>query len=412
MIVIGRRIPLASFPSYIVKEKQMKHQTGLEDAYVIKDSKKLRMGYTTGSCAAAAAKAAVQMLLTGDLVEEAALLTPKGILLHLLIEDIQIKYACDGSVEEVSCAVQKDGGDDPDATHGAFIYATVSRQEQGITIDGGTGVGRVTKLGLSRLVGEAAINPVPYRMIEEETAGVCKENAYQGGVKVIISVPDGEKLAAKTFNPRLGITGGISILGTSGIVVPMSEDALLASIRLEMQTLAAQGAGYLLITPGNYGEAFASRMHRLNRSTEMKCSNYVGETIDMAVELDMKGILFIAHIGKFIKVSGGIMNTHSRNADCRAELMAAAYLRAGGDADTARKILSTYTTEEALDILNSEDMLDGTMGQVCEKVEFYLKNRCRDRIQIGAILFSQTKGKLGETSEVQNLIEKINRGGI
>lgn len=395
----------------------MKHQTGLENAYVIKDSKKLRMGYTTGSCAAAAAKAAAGMLLTGDLVEEVALMTPRGILLHLLIEDIRMKYDDNRKVKEVSCAVQKDGGDDPDATHGAFIYATVTRQEQGITIDGGKGIGRVTKPGLARLVGEAAINPVPYRMIEEETAKVCKENAYQGGMKVIISVPEGEKLAAKTFNPRLGITGGISVLGTSGIVVPMSEDALIASIRLEMQTLTAQGAEYLLITPGNYGEAFASRMHKLNRSTEMKCSNYVGETIDMAVELGIKGILFIAHIGKFIKVSGGIMNTHSRNADCRAELMAAAYLRAGGEADTARRILSTYTTEEALDLLvhsvhSEEDMLEKTMEQVCEKVEFYLKNRCRDRIQIGAILFSQTKGKLGETSEVQNLMEKINRGEI
>ncbi|WP_230398052.1 cobalt-precorrin-5B (C(1))-methyltransferase CbiD [Novisyntrophococcus fermenticellae] len=395
----------------------MKHQKGLENAYVIKDSKKLRMGYTTGSCAAAAAKAAAGMLLTGDLVEEVALMTPRGILLHLLIEDIRMKYDDNRKVKEVSCAVQKDGGDDPDATHGAFIYATVTRQERGITIDGGKGIGRVTKPGLARLVGEAAINPVPYRMIEEETAKVCKENAYQGGMKVIISVPEGEKLAAKTFNPRLGITGGISVLGTSGIVVPMSEDALIASIRLEMQTLTAQGAEYLLITPGNYGEAFASRMHKLNRSTEMKCSNYVGETIDMAVELGIKGILFIAHIGKFIKVSGGIMNTHSRNADCRAELMAAAYLRAGGEADTARRILSTYTTEEALDLLvhsvhSEEDMLEKTMEQVCEKVEFYLKNRCRDRIQIGAILFSQTKGKLGETSEVQNLMEKINRGEI
>lgn len=392
----------------------MKHLTGLEDAYVIKENKKLRMGYTTGSCAAAAAKAAAAMLLNGIRVEEVALMTPKGILLHLLIEDISMKYNNREEIEEVSCAVQKDGGDDPDATHGAFIYATVTRQEEGITIDGGKGVGRVTKSGLAQAVGEAAINPVPRRMIQVEITKVCEELGYQGGLKVVISIPKGEELAAKTFNPRLGIVGGISVLGTSGIVVPMSEDALIASIRLEMQMLVAQGGEYLLITPGNYGEAFASRMPELNRNAEMKCSNYIGETIDMAVELGVKGILFIAHIGKFIKVSGGIMNTHSRNADGRAELMTAAYLRAGGESHTARRILDTFTTEEALEILeeSGEGMLDKTMEQACEKVEFYLKNRCRNNLLIGAVLFSQVKGKLGETSQVQPLIDKINNQAV
>ena len=388
----------------------MKHRTGLEDAYVIKENKKLRMGYTTGSCAAAAAKAAAKMLLSGQRVEEAALMTPKGILLHLLIEDIRMKYDDNGQVEEVSCAVQKDGGDDPDATHGAYIYATVTRQEREITIDGGKGVGRVTKPGLRQAIGEAAINPVPHKMILEETTKVCEELGYRGGLKVVISIPKGEELAARTFNPRLGIVGGISVLGTSGIVVPMSEDALIASIRLEMQMLVAQGAKYLLITPGNYGEAFASKMPDLNRNAEMKCSNYIGETIDMAVELGVKGILFIAHIGKFIKVSGGIMNTHSRNADSRAELMAAAYLRSGGNSDTARRILETFTTEEALEILeeSGEGSLEKTMEQVCGKVEFYLNNRCRNSLLIGAVLFSQVKGKLGETSKVKSLISKIN----
>lgn len=388
----------------------MKHKTGLEDAYVLKENRKLRMGYTTGSCAAAAAKAATGMLLTGERIEETALMTPKGILLHLLIEDIRMKYDSRGKVEEVTCAVQKDGGDDPDATHGAFIYATVSRQERDITLDGGGGVGRVTKPGLVQPVGAAAINPVPRRMILEGVTKVCEEGGYEGGLKVIISIPKGAELAAKTFNPRLGIVGGISVLGTSGIVVPMSEDALIASIRLEMQMLTAQGEEYLLITPGNYGEAFASKMPDLNRRAEMKCSNYIGETIDMAVELGVKGILFISHIGKFIKVSGGIMNTHSRNADSRAELIAASYLRAGGEADTARRILETFTTEEALEILeqSGEGILEKTMEQVCEKVEFYLQNRCRNNLMIGAVLFSQVKGKLGETSNVQSLIAKIN----
>lgn len=389
----------------------MEHKTGLEDAYVMKDNKKLRMGYTTGSCAAAASKAAVHMLLLDDRVEETALMTPKGILLHLLIEDIKAETDDDGLPVLVSCAVRKDGGDDPDVTDQALIYATVTRQDDGITIDGGEGVGRVTKPGLARPVGEAAINPVPLLMITQEVKKVCRECGYQEGLNVIISIPKGRELADKTFNPRLGIEGGLSVLGTSGIVIPMSEDALISSIRLEMQTYAARGARYLLITPGNYGETFAAHMPGLNHSTEMKCSNYVGETIDSAVELGFKGILFIAHIGKFIKVSGGIMNTHSHSADCRAELMAAAAIRAGGDADTARRILGTFTTEEALDILEESgaDLFRKTMEQVCTRVDFYLKNRCKGRISTGAVLFSQKKGKLGETSEAPSLIRQLSK---
>lgn len=388
----------------------MEHRTGLEDAYVIKENKKLRMGYTTGSCAAAAAKAAAKMLLTGQRVEETTLMTPKGILLQLWMEEIRMKRGADGSVEEVQCAVRKDGGDDPDATHNALIFASVCRQEKEITIDGGVGVGRVTKPGLSQPVGAAAINPVPRKMILKEVREVCEDCGYAGGLKIIISVPRGEEIAKKTFNPRLGIVGGISILGTSGIVVPMSEEALIASIRLEMQMLAAQGNGYLLITPGNYGEAFAATIPKLNQKYEMKCSNYVGETLDMAVELGIKGILFIAHIGKFIKVSGGIMNTHSRNADCRAELMASAYLRAGGNQKTAAGILETLTTEEALELLarEGEPVLERTMEQVCKRVEFYLQNRCGNQLKTGAILFSQVRGKLGETSQVPGLIRALN----
>lgn len=455
----------------------MEHRTGLEEAYVIKNNKRLRMGYTTGSCAAAAAKAAAVMLLTGERVEETALMTPKGILLHLLIEEIAMEYAPgEERPHRVRCAVKKDGGDDPDATHGALIFAEVCKIAQGIEIDGGEGVGRVTKPGLAQPVGTAAINPVPRKMIREEVGKVCRACGYGGGMSVTIFVPEGSRIAAKTFNPRLGIEGGISILGTSGIVVPMSEEALLASIRLEMRMLAAAGAKYLLITPGNYGEAFAGQMPALAGNAEMKCSNFVGETIDMAREMGIKGILFVAHIGKFIKVSGGIMNTHSRNADSRSELMAAAFLRAGGGADTARRILETVTTEEALDIILAAEkeqeafremdreplrgqkteeigeeprsrggnetgeevqsragnetreeaqsrkehevreqcgrqtcgIFARTMEEICRRVEFYLNNRCRGALEIGAVLFSQTHGKLGQTEKAERLIQMLN----
>ncbi|HCT92946.1 MAG TPA: cobalamin biosynthesis protein CbiD [Lachnospiraceae bacterium] len=366
----------------------------------------MRMGYTTGSCAAAAAKAAATMLFSGQPVEEVPLMTPKGVLLHLNIEDIQM------GEETVSCAVRKDGGDDPDVTTGLLVYAGVSRmKDMGIQIDGGIGVGRVTKKGLQQPVGEAAINDTPRRMIREAVGEICRKYQYNQGLRVVISVPGGEKAAEKTFNPRLGIQGGISILGTSGIVVPMSEAALIESIRVEMRMLHANGGGYLVITPGNYGEVFSQEQKNIRLDYAMKCSNYVGETLDFARELGVKGILFIAHIGKFIKVSGGIMNTHSRHADSRAELMAAQAIRAGASLETARKILDTITTEEALDILYEEGLTEAFMEVILPKVAYYLDHRAAGELQLGAILFSSVHGKLGETEGVAELIRRINAQG-
>lgn len=382
----------------------MEHRTGLE-MYCVVDEKnnKLRYGYTTGSCAAAAAQAAAKMLLTGEKVEEVALQTPKGILLHLLIEDIQMDK------EEVRCAVRKDGGDDPDVTHGILIYARVKKSgEAGIHLDGGTGVGRVTRPGLEQPVGAAAINKVPRKMIRENVEAVCRQMNYTGGMDVVIEIPEGVEISKKTFNPRLGIQGGISVLGTSGIVIPMSESALVASIRLEMEMLVKNGAGYLVITPGNYGQAFSKEQMNIDLTYSMKCSNYVGETLDMARELGVKGILFIAHIGKFIKVAGGIMNTHSRNADSRAEVMAANALRAGASRNTVMEILDSVTTEQSIDILIRDHCLEKTMEEVLQRVEYYLSKRGGEQLEVGAILFSSVHGKLGETSGVKRLCEEIN----
>lgn len=390
-------------------------RTGLEESFVLYDHKKLRMGYTTGSCAAAAAKAGTRTLLTGVETEEIVLDTPKGIRLHLPVEDIHIRRDESGIPVKVCCAVRKDGGDDIDATNGALIYAEVScTGEAGVTIDGGEGVGRVTKPGLDQPVGNAAINHVPREMITKGVLEVCREQGYTGGISVIIRIPEGQKIAEKTFNPRLGIVGGISVLGTSGIVMPMSEKALIDTIRVEMKMRRENGGEYLVITPGNFGERFASEMPDLVRTHEMKCSNFVGETLDMAVDLGVKGILFVSHIGKFIKVSGGIMNTHSHEADCRAELMAAAVLRAGGGADLARKILSTNTTEDALKILKQEggdELFDAAMKRITERIGFYLNARVQGRIETGAVIFSNDFGMLGRTENVPDLVEKLRRQG-
>ena len=287
-----------------------------------------------------------------------------------------------------------------------MIYARVKKSRKpGIWLDGGVGVGRVTKRGLEQPVGAAAINRVPRKMIQEAVEQVALKLDYRGGLEVLIYVPGGEMVAKKTFNPRLGIQGGISILGTSGIVVPMSEEALIASIRLEMEVRKASGDDYLLMTPGNYGQAFLEEKKSLDLSRAMKCSNFVGETVDMAMELGMKGILFVAHIGKFIKVSGGIMNTHSRNADARAELLAAQAVRAGASVELARKLLATITTEEAVALLDEEQMLEPVMKLVAERIWFYLQNRCKGEILTEVILFSNEKGYLGETAGAQNILK-------
>ena len=257
-------------------------------------------------------------------------------------------------------------------------------------------------------MGEAAINPVPKAMILKAVEDAADRYHYEGGLKVTISVPEGEKIAKKTFNPRLGIQGGISILGTSGIVEPMSEKALIQSIQVEMKQHFSQGEQYLIVTPGNYGADYLREHMDLPFEKNIKCSNYVGETIDMAVNMGVKGILFISHIGKFVKVAAGIMNTHSHSADARMEVLASNAIRAGAPLECAKEILNASTTDEALDILNRYQMTQGTMKEVLDRIQFYLNHRSYEQILLGAVVFSNTCGYLGQTADAAKLIEKIN----
>jgi len=374
----------------------------LEDYYVLKDNKKLAYGYTTGSCAAAAAKAAASMLFFKEEIIEVSIETPFGIKLHLTVKDIR------QSENEVSCAIQKNGGDDPDATNGMLIYACVQKSENEknksceIQIDGGVGIGRVTKPGLDQPIGSAAINHVPREMILKEVKELAEIAGFSGDVRVSVFTPKGEEVAKKTFNQRLGIIGGISILGTTGIVVPMSEDALLKTIRTEIRVQRAQNEEVLLFSPGNYGETFVKE-HTLFDSTKViQCSNYIGKTIDMAIEEGAKELIFVSHIGKFIKLAGGIMDTHSKNADCRAELFATCALLANVDVGLIHKLLNSNTTEACVSILKEADVLEAVMHVVMEKIEFYLNNRAK-QVQVKAIVFSSVYGFLGATSQVDCL---------
>jgi cobalt-precorrin-5B (C1)-methyltransferase len=220
------------------------------------------------------------------------------------------------------------------------------------------------------------------------------------------------EIGKKTFNPRLGITGGISILGTSGIVEPMSEKALVESIHVEMKQHFVQGEQYILATPGNYGADYLREHMTLPFERNIKCSNYVGETIDMAVDMGVKGILFVAHIGKFVKVAAGIMNTHSHSADARMEVLASNALRAGADGDTARAVLNCNTTDEALDVLHEKQLLQPTMEEIMKKIQFYLDHRSYEQIKLGAVVFNNVYGYLGKTKDAKELIEEIKKQDI
>ena len=379
--------------------------------YVTVDGKELRLGYTTGSCAAAASKAAAIMLLTGKEVQLIRLLTPKGLELELEVEDITTEK------DAVSCAIRKDSGDDPDVTHGALVYSRVSfTDEPGIHIDGGIGVGRVTKRGLDQPVGNAAINSTPRRMIRENLEEVMEMTSYEGGLEVMISIPKGVELAKKTFNPRLGIEGGISVIGTTGIVEPMSEKALTDTIMVELRQKRELGYEYALLTPGNYGSDFIRDGLGLDPEWAVQTSNFIGDSIDMCVKLGFKGALLIGHIGKLVKIAGNMMNTHSKYGDCRMEILGSAAAAFGVKPETAEYILGCAACDEAVRVLREEGIDRDTLDLVSSRIEHNLDSRafkaCEEgqEFETGAIMFSKEYGLLGETSGARSLLDMIIAG--
>lgn len=376
----------------------------MDSQYVWKNQKKLRTGYTTGSCAAGAAKAAVQMLLGEETVGQVKLCTPKGVTLYLDVERIVRNPG------GVVCAIQKDSGDDPDVTDGVYVYAKVEKtEEKGVKIRGGEGIGIVTRKGLEQAVGEPAINRIPRQMIREAVEGVCSSYGYEKGISVVISIPEGTELARRTFNPRLGIEGGISVLGTTGIVEPMSEQALVDTIYAEMSVIKSGGYEVCYAVPGNYGSDFLSDTWGYQGKAAVKCSNYIGETIDIAVRLGMKGLLFAGHIGKLIKVAAGIMNTHSQQADGRFEILAAHAALAGARTEVIREIMGSVTTAEALARMSEEKLLEPAMKTIMAKMEDHLEKRAGDSLEIGAVMFSPKYGILGMTRKAVKLSEEVKK---
>ena len=371
----------------------------MEERFIYCGTKKMRCGYTTGSCAAAAAKAAAEALLTGQKVKYADILLPKGERLRLEISD------CTINGKTAACTVIKDSGDDPDITNGIEIIAEVSLIDSGVEIIGGKGVGTVTKAGLDQPVGAAAINSVPRKMIAQSVNDAAEMQEYRGGFRVVISVPKGEELAKKTFNPRIGILGGISIIGTTGIVEPMSSSALIETIRTEANIRRKEGRSVLVLTVGNYSERFVSeKLPQLSEQCVM-CSNFIGDAIDIGITLGFKNILIYGHIGKLVKLGSGIMNTHSSYADGRMETLIACGALAGLDNNLLCRLSDCATTDAALDILYESGQEQKLLDILTERIHGYLQARAKGEAKVGAVIFSYQHDMLLKTQYTDEILD-------
>ncbi|HGT1413841.1 TPA: cobalt-precorrin-5B (C(1))-methyltransferase CbiD [Clostridioides difficile] len=404
------------------------------EEYVYIDGKKYRRGYTTGSCATGASKAAVYMLITKNRINTINIDTPKGIPLLLKVDNINI------SDTFVECSIKKDGGDDIDATHTMDIYARaeiVAKNDKNkgyltlkdidslstnseckselykfIRVYGGTGIGVVTKKGLSVDVGKPAINPTPLKMINHEIRKLIGDNfeSILGNDKVLkitIFAPQGETVAKKTFNPRLGIVGGISIIGTTGIVEPMSDEGWKKSLSIELQMKKEQGLDKIILVPGNHGEQFIREKLNLDIKYVVRVSNFIGYMIKEAQRIGYKKILMAGHIGKFIKVSAGIFNTHSKVADARSEILVANLALMGARYEFLNKINQCVTTEEVVELINNSEYREvyNILSNKCrERVKQYL-NEDSDDIDVEVIIFSMDKSLLGKSDNTDDLVE-------
>lgn len=379
------------------------------EEYVYIDGKKYRRGYTTGSCAAAASKAATYMLMKKNKLNEVSIDTPKGIYLTLKPENIEItdKYAI--------CSIKKDGGDDIDATHTMDIFAKVElidrlNEDEDIHVTGGIGVGLVTKKGLQVEVGKYAINPVPMKMIKSEVKKVLSEELNTSinedkTLKITISAPQGVEVAKKTFNPRLGIVGGISILGTSGIVEPMSEEGWKKSLSIELEMKRNQGLDKIILVPGNHGEEFIKNQLNLDSKYVVRMSNFVGYMLMEAKRMGYKKILLAGHIGKFIKISAGIFQTHSKVADARNEIMISNLALMGAPLDFLQNINQCVTTEAAVELIDQSEytpVYDILCNKCRDRIQTYLGD---DEIEVGVYMFRMDKSYLGKSDKSEDIVE-------
>lgn len=376
--------------------------------YIENGGKRLRCGYTTGTCAALAAAAAAELLLTGNAPKTVGLITPKGIPVAVEPQYCELKNGV------ARCAVIKDAGDDIDVTANLPIFASVTRIEEGIVIEGGEGVGRVTRAGLDQPVGAAAINRVPREMIKKAAEGICHALDEKTGLKITISVPHGTEIAKKTFNPNLGIVGGISIIGTSGIVEPMSIQALMDTKKIELHQAALESPERVILTPGNYGLAFLQKtsLAGSGKIPIVVCSNFIGELLDASAGEGIREVLLVGHIGKLVKLAGGIMNTHSKWADCRTELFCAYAALCGAGREICERLMDAATADACIEILMRENLWNDVKKSMLRAIQKHLERRAQGKYRVGAVLFSNVYGELGKTDGADGLLaEWVQKGG-
>lgn len=365
----------------------------IKNDYVYYNGKKLRYGYTTGSSATAATKVALSVLLgiEDETLKKVELTVPAGQTIEIHVE--RIEKLEDGSVLAV---VLKDGGDDPDVTHGLEIISKVKfRDDNKINVFGGKGVGKVTKIGLPVKIGKSAINPTPMSMIK----GVIEELLPKGkGIDVEISVPRGEEVSRKTLNSKLGIIGGISILGTMGIVRPMSEESWKSSLAIELkQALVEFGENEALFLFGNRGKSYLEENFPNRAEQGVVISNFVGYMFDRACEYNVKKVYFIGEIGKFVKVAGGIFHTHSRVSDAKMEIFAANALLVNEKIENVYKILGANTTEEATSYVTKKEVYNLLSEKAKQKCQEYCRRNGREDLEVECLIISAERKILGHS---------------
>lgn len=396
-----------------------------------KYQKNLRCGITTGTCAAAAAKAAATRLLLLEDIDQVLVKVKGEVELQVPVfisdrnqENRENERKTEGENKRrfAEYMVIKDSGDDPDVTNHAKVYANIEKldlpydagletfvdeQFPKLYLCGGVGIGIVTKVGLEQKVGQPAINVVPRSMIFRAVQEVVDQSEYEGYLRITISIPEGVELAQRTFNPKLGIEGGISVLGTTGILEPMSEKAIVDTIETEIRQLSAQGMKHLLVTPGNYGQGYVQNYMGMSLSHSVKCSNYIGDTIDLAISYGMETFVLVGNVGKLVKLAAGIMNTHSRVADGRCEVFATHLALCGGTKEQIQSVMESVTTEDILVKLEEWNLLENVMASICQKIEEVLEHRIAGKMCFGVFIFSEKMGFVGKTKDADEALRRL-----
>ncbi len=344
--------------------------------------KKLRTGFTTGTCATAASKAAMLSLINQKQVKFVEVDLPNKKRLNIKIN------TCEFKKNYAKCSVIKDAGDDPDVTHGAEIFTNLylTNNINQIQIDGGTGIGKVTKPGLGLELGKAAINPVPKKMIIENLIGVSRGILNNNGIKIIISVNNGNKLALKTDNPRLGIVGGISILGTSGIVIPYSTASFAASIRQNLDVSIAMGNNTIVLSTGGRSESFIRKIIKLPDHCFIQMGDFAGYTMQQCAKKEIKKSYIVGFIGKFSKIASGIKQTHIRGSNVDIDFLSRLARKCNANENIISSIKNANTARHVQEIVMYNN-LNTFFDEVCTNVYHQMQKHSIMKVVLDVILF-------------------------